>query len=222
MRLTMGRNVAARLSEFEVMRAGLGAKCRKEDEPTTNVTSCFCTGGKRVIEIGVSSKAVFGPTATPDGLLTYTFDTCRTCCSSSRDHRQFLPSFSTHTRTADSLSFGWGLRRQVAADDRDRRLARHQTSVFGALCRASAGKAETAQWKLQQREQQCVQQRGKLCSKQPLAPAASAATAAATTRASARKAASSRACVHCWAAAGGGSRSVRGSNAWDARDGADS
>jgi len=86
--LTMGRNVASRFSEFEIMRAGLGAKCRKEDDLTTNITSCFCTGGKRVIEIGISNKAVFGPTSTPDGVLTYTFDACRTCCSSSRDHRE--------------------------------------------------------------------------------------------------------------------------------------
>lgn len=87
--LTMGRTVAQRFSEYEVMRAGLNAKCRKEDDLSHNVTACFCSAGKRVIEIGVSSKAVFGPRPSPDGaLVTYTFDTCRSNCSSSRDHHK--------------------------------------------------------------------------------------------------------------------------------------
>eukprot|EP00727_Mastigamoeba_balamuthi_P010137 m51a1_g5746 putative protein tyrosine kinase (1072) ;mRNA; f:1170442-1177724 len=87
--LEMGAVFARRFSEFEVMRAGLGAKCRREDDPSRNINSCFCSSGKRIVEVGISTKSSFGPTISADGQkITYTFDACKSNCSSSRDHHK--------------------------------------------------------------------------------------------------------------------------------------
>eukprot|EP00727_Mastigamoeba_balamuthi_P006033 m51a1_g2049 hypothetical protein (454) ;mRNA; r:1387016-1388505 len=80
---------SGRVSEFDAMRAGLGAKCRREEDLSRNITSCFCSGGKRVIEIGISSKQSFGPFPSEDNQsLVFVFDHCKSNCSSSRDHHK--------------------------------------------------------------------------------------------------------------------------------------
>ncbi|KAH3761807.1 hypothetical protein Pelo_6292 [Pelomyxa schiedti] len=86
MYITIHPEWAKRYTEDEIMRAGLSAKTRKEDDPTVDLPSCHCSAGKRVVEIGISSREIFGPTRTSEGFLKFTFDTCKTNCSSSRDH----------------------------------------------------------------------------------------------------------------------------------------
>lgn len=86
--IIMGKDYSSKFSPCDVMRAGLSAKCRTEDDQITNIPSCFCTGGKRIVEIGISNKESFGPHISEDGLVTFTFDSCKCYCSSSRDHHK--------------------------------------------------------------------------------------------------------------------------------------
>lgn len=77
------------LTDDDILKAGLNSKCYKEGDFTTPLLSCqSCCPKKRIIELGVSSKQAFAPKKTTYGTLVYTFDTCKTNCSSSRDHHK--------------------------------------------------------------------------------------------------------------------------------------
>ena len=77
------------LTDDDILKAGLNSKCYKEGDFSTPLLSCqSCCPKKRIIELGVSSKQAFAPKKTTYGTLVYTFDTCKTNCSSSRDHHK--------------------------------------------------------------------------------------------------------------------------------------
>lgn len=77
------------LTDDEILKAGLGAKCYREGDFGTPLLACpSCCPNKRIIELGVSSKQAFAPRKTSYGTRVYTFDTCKTNCSSSRDHHK--------------------------------------------------------------------------------------------------------------------------------------
>eukprot|EP00727_Mastigamoeba_balamuthi_P001176 m51a1_g11055 hypothetical protein (310) ;mRNA; f:514509-515740 len=85
--ITIDREWAIRVGDDAVMRAGLGARCIKEGDPTAELKTCHCSGGKRVVEVGVGSRKSFGPHSSADSsMVTYAFENCRSHCSSSRDH----------------------------------------------------------------------------------------------------------------------------------------
>ena len=78
-----------RLTPEDILKAGLSAKCCKESTPGVDIFCCpVCNSKKRVIDLSVSNQQVFGPRKTDYGTEIYTFDTCKTNCSSSRDHHK--------------------------------------------------------------------------------------------------------------------------------------
>ena len=78
-----------RLTPEDILKAGLSAKCCKENAPGIDIFCCqVCNPKKRVIDLSVSNQQVFGPRKTDYGTEIYTFDTCKTNCSSSRDHHK--------------------------------------------------------------------------------------------------------------------------------------
>ena len=78
-----------RLTSEDILKAGLSAKCCKESTPGVDIFCCpVCSSKKRVIDLSVSNQQVFGPRKTDYGTEIYTFDTCKTNCSSSRDHHK--------------------------------------------------------------------------------------------------------------------------------------
>ncbi|KAH3767419.1 hypothetical protein Pelo_734 [Pelomyxa schiedti] len=78
-----------KLTEDDILKAGIAAKCYKESAPDQELVSCsICSSKKRIIELAISNKAVFGPKRSTYGTETYTFDVCKTNCSSSRDHHK--------------------------------------------------------------------------------------------------------------------------------------
>lgn len=79
----------AKLTEDDIHKAGLNAKCFKDSAPDQELFSCpICSAKKKIIEVDISSKQVFGPKYTPYGTEIYTFDMCKSNCSSSRDHHK--------------------------------------------------------------------------------------------------------------------------------------
>lgn len=77
------------LTDDDILKAGLDSKCYKEGDLSTPLNSCqACCPRKKIIELGISNKQTFVPKRTPYGTLIYTFDTCKTNCSSSRDHHK--------------------------------------------------------------------------------------------------------------------------------------
>jgi hypothetical protein len=78
------------LTAEDIWRAGLAAETVLETSPTTLVPSCrkCSTAGRRVLELGLTGKADFGPFTSPDqpGIERFRFDMCRAWCTSSRLH----------------------------------------------------------------------------------------------------------------------------------------
>ena len=77
------------LTSDDIMKAGISAKCCKEETPGVDIFSCpVCSSKKRIIELSVSNAQSFGPRKTAYGTEIYVFNSCKTNCSSSRDHHK--------------------------------------------------------------------------------------------------------------------------------------
>eukprot|EP01107_Rhizomastix_libera_P008997 TRINITY_DN2471_c0_g1_i1.p1 TRINITY_DN2471_c0_g1~~TRINITY_DN2471_c0_g1_i1.p1 ORF type:complete len:408 (-),score=110.53 TRINITY_DN2471_c0_g1_i1:83-1306(-) len=77
------------LTEEDIINAGVNAKCFKESQPDQELLYCsHCCPSKKIIEIASTTKAALGPRKNTNGTEIYTFDACRTHCSSSRDHHK--------------------------------------------------------------------------------------------------------------------------------------
>ncbi|EDR28878.1 hypothetical protein EDI_301280, partial [Entamoeba dispar SAW760] len=75
----------------DVIKAVMSATCHKESiiESHLNdeVKSCrICQSDRRIIEIDHCDQNQIGPVTTQDGLEKYTFNKCKSYCSSSRSH----------------------------------------------------------------------------------------------------------------------------------------
>eukprot|EP00727_Mastigamoeba_balamuthi_P006415 m51a1_g2394 hypothetical protein (339) ;mRNA; f:738238-739778 len=75
-------------SETDVMNAVLNCRCCRETPEHPEVDTCpVCCPNKRVLTVALSSRSSLGPELIRNGEIEkYTFDSCRTHCSSSRDH----------------------------------------------------------------------------------------------------------------------------------------
>ncbi|ELP86861.1 hypothetical protein EIN_044090 [Entamoeba invadens IP1] len=75
----------------DVIKCALAATCHKESVIETHqsdeVKLCkVCQSERRIIEIDHSDQSQIGPVTTADGLEKYTFNKCKSFCSSSRNH----------------------------------------------------------------------------------------------------------------------------------------
>ena len=77
---------AHNLTDDDILKAGINAKCYTESG--SFLYSCHCNPRKKIIEVGISNKLSFRPQPTGHGTKIYTFDACKTNCSSSRDHHK--------------------------------------------------------------------------------------------------------------------------------------
>jgi hypothetical protein len=83
--------LSTEIDDDVVLRAGLGAKVRKDSEaPGGEDVRCSvcCCDDRIVVSVGVSSREAFGPhvAAGSAGERHYVFDQCKSMCSSSRNH----------------------------------------------------------------------------------------------------------------------------------------
>ncbi|EDR22051.1 hypothetical protein EDI_201670 [Entamoeba dispar SAW760] len=84
-KLTINTSFGIQFSGEEVLSAVTKAKIRKENDMFTNITTCWCSSNKEIVEIGVSNTGTIGPYQTDEGFV-YILDQCRSHCTSSRDH----------------------------------------------------------------------------------------------------------------------------------------
>ncbi|KAL7718360.1 Uncharacterized protein QTN25_004287 [Entamoeba marina] len=83
--------IANRLRPEDIIKSALNATCHKEGGSSTNANTevkyCkVCQSDRKIIEIGHSDQNQIGPIRTADGLEKYTFNKCKSYCSSSRSH----------------------------------------------------------------------------------------------------------------------------------------
>jgi len=77
------------LTPSDILQAGLSAKCCRESDLNTDLAPCsVCSPGRRVVELGVSDRKRFCARSTGHGTESFVFDSCRSNCSSSRDHHK--------------------------------------------------------------------------------------------------------------------------------------
>lgn len=84
-KLTINTSYGIQYNSEDVLSAVSKAKIRNENDMMKNITSCWCSSNKQIIEVGVSNTSSIGPYKTNEGLV-YILDQCRSHCTSSRDH----------------------------------------------------------------------------------------------------------------------------------------
>ena len=84
-KLTINTAYGIQYNSEDVLSAVSKAKIRNENDMLKNITSCWCSSNKQIIEVGVSNTSSIGPYKTNEGLV-YVLDQCRSHCTSSRDH----------------------------------------------------------------------------------------------------------------------------------------